>query len=100
MVKLQTLNLQLCRKINSTKIIFKLICYLLRTPVYPRNLKETSKNFEMKCVLSCSRCIALHFQLLQLAVLQTFYQTRMNHLNEQHLLSNVTNEKVRKVWKV
>ena len=30
------------------------------------NFKEKSKNFEMQCILCYSRCMTLHFQLLQL----------------------------------
>ena len=51
----------------------------------------------MQCILCYSRCIALHFQLLQLLRLidswSTFYKTRMNRLNGRHLLTSVTNKK-------
>ena len=61
-------------------------------------------NFEMQCTLCYSRCIALDFQLLQLAPSTDqgliFYETRMNHLNGQHLLSSAINKKEREPWKV
>ena len=51
----------------------------------------------MQCTLCYSRCIALDFQLLQLAPSTDqgliFYETRMNHLNGQHLLSSAINKK-------
>ena len=61
-------------------------------------------NFDMQCTLCYSRCIALDFQLLQLAPSTDqgliFYETRMNHLNGQHLLSSAINKKERQTRKV
>ena len=61
-------------------------------------------NFEMQCELFYSRCIGLHFQLLWLVLLtdtsSTFYETRMNSLNGQHLLSSAIKKKLRETWKV
>ena len=34
--------------------------------IFKENIIEKSMNFEMQCILSYSRCIAIHFQLLQL----------------------------------
>ena len=78
--------------------------YLLRTTAYQRKLQKKSKNFEIQCILCYCRCIALHFQLLQLVCLtdqwSTFYKRRMSCLSGQYILSNATNKKERETWKV
>ena len=52
------------------------------------NFKK-SKNFETQCILWYWRCIALHFQLLQLVCLtdqwSTFYKTRISCLSGQYI---------------
>ena len=58
----------------------------------------------MQYVACYSRCIAIHFQQLQLVHLidrwSNFYLTRMNRLMRQHLLSSAVNKKERETWKV
>ena len=58
----------------------------------------------MQCILCYSRCIGLHFQLLWLVRLtdtrSTFYETRMNRLNGQRLISSAIKKKERETWKV
>ena len=107
MLKLQALNLQLCRKINSTTSIFQLICVPFKNNCLSMLIKENlkkSKNFEIQCILCYCRCIALHFQLLQLVCLtdqwSTFYKTRMSCLSGQYILSSAINKKERETWKV
>ena len=111
-MKLQDLNLQLCRKINSTTRIFQLICLPFKNNCLSMLIKENfkkSKNFETQCILWYWRCIALHFQLLQLVCLtdqwSTFYKTRISCLSGQHILSSVINKKRKgnmksTVWKL
>ena len=83
---------------------FNLNVYLLRTTAYQRKLQKKSKNFEIQCILCYCRCIALHFQLLQLVCLtdqwSTFYKRRMSCLSGQYILSSATNKKERETWKV
>ena len=71
-------------KQTSLQVILNQFIYVLRTPAYQRTP-------------AYSRCIALHFQLLQLALVadrwSTFYEIRMNRLNGQHLLWSVINKK-------
>ena len=98
MVKLQALNLQLCRKINSTTSIFQLICLPFKNNcLSKKKLQEKSKNFEIQCTLCYCGCIALHFQLLQLVCLtdkwSTFYKTRMRFLSGQYILSSAKKRK-------
>ena len=104
LVTLEALNLKLCQKINCTTSIFQLICLPFKNTYFKENFREKSSNFEMQCVVCYSRCIALHFQLLQLLHLtdrwSTFYETRMNHLMGQHLLSIAINKKERETRKV
>ena len=111
-MKLQNLNLQLCRKINSTTRIFQLICLPFKNNCLSMLIKENfkkSKNFEIQCILCYWRCIALHFQLLQLVYLtdqwSTFYKTRISCLSGQHILSSAINKKRKEnmkstVWKL
>ena len=106
-MKLQNLNLQLCRKINSTTRIFQLICLPFKNNCLSMLIKENfkkSKNFEIQCILCYRRCIALHFQLMQLVCLtdqwSTFYKTRMSCLSGQYILSSAINKKERETWKV
>ena len=91
-VTLQVPNLQLSHKVNSTASIFQSICLPFKNTCFKENFKENSNNFEMQYIVSNSRCICLYFQLLQLAWLTdrwlTFYETRMNRLMAQHLLSS------------
>ena len=81
-------------EINSTasNLIFQLIYLPFRN-----TFKEKSNNFEIECILCYSKCIALHFQPLYLVRLidrwSTFHETRVNRLNEEHLLSRTTNKK-------
>ena len=112
MVKLQALNLQLCRKINFTTSIFQLICLPFKNNCLSMLIKENfkkSKNFETQCILCYWRCIALHFQLLQLVCLtdqwSTFYKTRISCLSGHHILSSAINKKRKgnmksTVWKL
>ena len=104
LVTLQALNLQLCQNRNSPISIFKLICLTFKNICFKKNFKERSKNFEIQCSVCYSRCIALHFQLLQLVGLtnrwSTFYETRMNRLMEQFLLFQSINKTERETWKV
>ena len=87
-----------------SSIFFNWIVYLLRTTAYQRKLQKKSKNFEIQCILCYCRCIALHFQLLQLVCLtdqwSTFYKRRMSCLSGQYILSSATNKKERETWKV
>ena len=87
-----------------SSIFFNWIVYLLRTTAYQRKLQKKSKNFEIQCILCYCRCIALHFQLLQLVCLtdqwSTFYKTRMSCLSGQYILSSAINKKERETWKV
>ena len=106
-MKLQALNLHLCRKINSTTSIFELIRLPLKNNCLSMLIKENlkkNKNFEIQCILCYCRCIALHFQLLQLVYLtdqwSTFYKTRMSCLSGQYILSSAINKKERETWKV
>ena len=104
MEKLQALNLQLCWKINSTSIIFQLIYLPVKSNCLSR---KTSKKrvwiLKWNVHYANTRCIALDFQLLQLVRStdnwSTFYETRMNHLNGQYLLSNAINKQERETWK-
>ena len=86
------------------KYFFNLNVYLLRTTAYQRKLQKKSKNFEIQCILCYCRCIALHFQLLQLVCLtdqwSTFYKTRMSCLSGQYILSSAMNKKEKETWKV
>ena len=70
---------------------------LYKNTCFKKNFKEKSNNFEMQCIVRQSRCIALHFQLLQLVRLtglwSTFYETRINRLTGQHLFLNEINKK-------
>ena len=67
------------KKINSTTSIFQLNCLTFKNNCLS---KKKGKNFEIQCILCYCRCIALHFQLLQLVCLtyqwSTFYKTRMS----------------------
>ena len=103
MVKFQALNLQLCRKINFTKSMFQLICSASKNTCFKQNFKEKSNNFETQYILYYSKSIALHFQLVQLVRLidrwSVFYETRMNRLIGQELLSSAINKKGRETWK-
>ena len=87
LVKLQALNLQLYRKINSTTSIFQLICLPFKNNCLSKETSKKSKNFEIQCKLCYCKCIALHFQLLQLVCLtdqwSTFYKSRMSCLSGQ-----------------
>ena len=89
---------------SRSSIFFNWIIYLLRTTAYQRKLQKKSKNFEIQCILCYCRCIALHFQLLQLVCLtdqwSTFYKRRMSCLSGQYILSSATNKKERETWKV
>ena len=104
LVTLQALTMQRCPKINSTTIIFQLICLPFKNTCFKENLKEKSNKFEMQCILCYSRCIALHFQLLQLVRLtdrwSNFYEARMNRLIGQHILPSAISKEERKTWKV
>ena len=104
LVTLQALNLQLCQNRNSTTSIFQLICLTFINICFKKKFKKKSNNFEIQCHVCYSRCIALHFQLLQLVSLtdrwSTFYETMMNRLMEQFLLSSAINKKERETWKV
>ena len=86
------------------QVLFNWFVYLLRTTAYQRNLQKKSKNFETQCILCYCRCIALHFQLLQLVCLtdqwSTFYKTRMSCLSGQYILSSAINKKERETLKV
>ena len=95
---------------NLCKILSKYLkeCFFgevagLRTTAYQRKLQK-SKNFEIQCILCYCRCIALHFQLLQLVCLtdqwSTFCKRRMSCLSGQYILSSATNKKERETWKV
>ena len=105
MVKLQALNLQLCRKINSTTNIFQLI-YL---PFKSNRLSRKTSKIRV-WILTCNvhyvtqSVLLLIFSCCILYVQLTndwpFYETRMNHLNGQHLLSSAINKKEREPWKV
>ena len=105
MVKLQALNLQLCRKINSTTNIFQLIYLPFKSNCLSR---KTSKKrvwiLKRNVHYVNARYIALDFQLLQLVRSTdqwlTFYETRMNHLNGQHQLSSAINKEERETWKL
>ena len=81
------LNLQLCRKINSTTSIFQLICLTFKNNWLSKKTSKKSKNFKIQCILCYCRCIALQFQLLQLVCLtdqwSTFHKTKMSCLSEQ-----------------
>ena len=76
---------------------FQLNCLSFKNTCFKENSREKSNNFEMQCIVFQSRCIVLHFQLLKLVRLtdrwSTFYETRMNRLMEQHLVSSATNKK-------
>ena len=103
--KLQGLNLQLCRKINSTTNIFQLIYLPFKSN---RSSRKTSKI--RVWILTCNvhyvtqSVLLLIFSCCILYVQLTndwpFYETRMNHLNGQHLLSSAINKKERETWKV
>ena len=55
---------------------FQFICLLFKTQLLIKeNFKQKSKNFEMQCILCCTRCIALHFQLMQLVFLTDPWST-------------------------
>ena len=104
-VKLKALNLQLCRKVNSTTNILQLIYLPFKSNCLSR---KTSKKrvwiLKRNLHYVNARCIALDFQLLQIVrstdQWSTFYEKRMNHLNGQHLLSSAINKKERETWKV
>ena len=93
-VTLQALILRLCQKIHSTISIFQLIYLHFKNTGFKKNFKGKSNNFEMQCIVCYSRCIALHFQLLQPVCLtdrwSIFCETTMNR---QHLLSSAINKK-------
>ena len=104
LITLQALNLQFCQKRKSTTSIFQLICLPFTNTCLKENFKQKSNNFEMQYTMCYSRCIALHFQLLQLVRLTyrrlTFYETRMNRLMGQLLLSSAINKKERETLKI
>ena len=101
MVKLQALNVQLCRKINSTTNIFQLIYLPFKSN---RSSRKTSKI--RVWILTCNvhyvtqSVLLLIFSCCILYVQLTndwpFYETRMNHLNGQHLLSSAINKEKQK----
>ena len=102
--KLQGLSHQLCRKINSATNIFQLIylpfksVYLLRK-ISKKELWILTSNIHyvtqsvLLLIFSCSS-VRSTYQL------STFYKTRMNHWNGQHLLSSAIIKKERQTPKV
>ena len=84
--------------------MFQLICLPFKNICFIENFKEKSNNFETQCILRYSKSIALHFQLVQLVRLtdrwSVFYETRMNRLIGQQLLTSAINKKGREKWKV
>ena len=57
MEKIQVLNLQLCRKINSITSILKKFFLPFRNTSFKENLKEKSNSLEMQCILLPKVCI-------------------------------------------
>ena len=81
-----------------------MICLPFKNNCLSKKTSKNSKNFEIPCILCYCRCIAFHFQLLQLVCLtdqwSTFYKARMSYLSGQYILSNAINKKERETWKV
>ena len=65
LVRLQALNLQSCPEINSTTSALQSIFLPFRNTCFKESLKEKRNNFQMQCILCYSRCIVVHFQVLQ-----------------------------------
>ena len=76
---------QLCRKLNSTSSNFQVVFLPFKNICFKENLKGKSKKIEIQCISYYSRCIALHFDLLQLVRLtdrcSTFFQSKDESLD-------------------